>query len=158
MKKKIGLISIILMFIALIVLCVAKLAYVQAADDEINLADMTDEQIVEYSKKEQTVDENGKYVKLTDDEINAFKKVLKQGDVTYDGKINTMDAQKALEIYTKTKLGQTRKQTKGEIYTGDIDGDGVVSLDDAQNLLKFNADFTMDNSITFDNFISLIKK
>ena len=158
MKKKIGLISIILIFIALVVLCVAKLAYVEAADDDVNLADMTDEQIIEYSKKEQGVDQNGEYVKLAADDINAFKKVLKKGDVTYDGKINTMDAQKALDVYTKTKLGQTRNQTKGEIYTADLNDDGEVSLDDAQNLLKFNVDYTMDNSITFDSFISKIKK
>jgi hypothetical protein len=159
MKKKILLISGIVIFVAIIAVYVAKVAFVEANKDaDVNL-EMSEAEAEDLYNMPQTKDENGKYEKLTENEIKVLSKYYTLGDVKSQGvdkdnRIDTDDAKTALNIYVKTSLGQKRNQTKGEIFTADLNGDGEVSVDDAQILLLYAVAKPHIPNVTLQEYVS----
>lgn len=151
MKKRI--IAIVGILVILIIACIAKFAFVNAANESSN-EDISIEKIVEQSRVSQPV-VDGKYKPLEDSEISNFSKVFQKGDVNNDGIIDTDDAKMALEIYSDCILAKQRNETKGEIYRADVDKDNVVTIDDGITLLMFINEVSLDESktLTLDAFL-----
>lgn len=154
MKKKILLISGIILFVAIIAAYVAKVAFVEAnKDTDVNL-EMSEAEVKDLFNMPQNKDSEGNYEKLTENEMKVFEKYYTFGDVNTDKIIDSNDAQKALEIYTHTILGQNRLQTKGEIFTGDVNKDGELSVDDAQILLNFSVYKPLNPDTTLEYYVA----
>lgn len=136
MKKKTLLIILIILLFILVGFFIVKNAFVTANDEMPNAETATVEEIKEYGEKH--IDITGEVKKLTESEKELLASVYKFGDITQDGYITEKDAEAALDIYTKTQVSHKRDyQTVAEIYTGDVDENGIVSVEDAQILLCY---------------------
>lgn len=145
MKKKSLLIVLIILVVVLIGFFIIKNAFVTATDEIPNAGTATPPDIEEYGARHQVEDvfDEENVPKLTQTEKDLLAKVYTHGDVNRDGLVNGEDAQAALELYVDTRVAKLRNyQTKAEVFTGDVDGDGLVLVMDAQLLLRYDAEYT----------------
>ena len=144
MKKRIIILSIICVVATIIGFCMAKVAFVEANDDDPNTVELTSkEEALNYGANYQAKTDGG-YEPLTDNEKNQFQKFvdskdLIKGDLNSDGQVNVNDAEIALRLYTNIIVSKSEDAqiTKLELFSGDIDGDNRVDNIDAQTILKY---------------------
>lgn len=145
MKKKSLVIVLIILLVIFIGFFIIKNAFVTATDEMPNAETSTPTDIKEYGERHQVEDlyDEENVPKLTQAEKELLAKVYTHGDVNQDGYVNGEDAQAALKLYVDTRVAHSRNyQTKVEVFTGDIDGDGLVLVEDAQLLLRYDAEYT----------------
>lgn len=167
MKKKILLVSILFIGIALVAIGVNKLVFADGSDvnnpDTIVLNSETEAIYYGNTRQEKV---GNYYKKLTQNEINQFSQFFEKGDIYNEGAdkgyIGLYDAQKALELYTQTVLinGENiRAQTKLELFLGNVIDDEAneevcaVTASDAQRILNYwTYKVAHGDDKTIDNF------
>ena len=70
------------------------------------------------------------------------------GDINLDGSVDPADATLALQIYVDTLVGSGLRDEMTDVQLGhaDVDDNGEVSVEDAQNILRFYVDYTLSES------------
>ncbi len=70
------------------------------------------------------------------------------GDINLDGSVDPADATLALQIYVDTLVGSGLRDemTDVQLAHADVDDNGEVSVEDAQNILRFYVEYTLSES------------
>ena len=70
------------------------------------------------------------------------------GDINLDGAVDPVDATLALQIYVESLVqeGGISEMTEVQLCRADVDDNGEVSVEDAQNILRFYVEYTLSGT------------
>ena len=70
------------------------------------------------------------------------------GDINFDGIVDPTDAALALSVYVDGLVGsgKTADMTADQLSRADVDDSGAISIEDAQNILRFYVEYTLSGS------------